>query len=89
MFRKKMKSMRTLITRHIPLVCLSGLLLLLGACTKDDSGRAEPTGTLQLNLTGQRYGQQDDRIFCVLLYLRGSCDVCNGTTVSKALQYQC
>lgn len=51
MFRKKMKSMRTLITRHIPLVCLSGLLLLLGACTKDDSGRAEPTGTLQLNLT--------------------------------------
>ena len=46
MFRKKMKSMRTLITRHIPLVCLSGLLLLLGACTKDDSGRAEPTGTL-------------------------------------------
>ena len=23
------------------------------------------------------------------LYLRGSCDVCNGTTVSKALQYQC
>ena len=51
MFRKKMKSMRTLITRHISLVCLSGLLLLLGACTKDDSGRAEPTGTLQLNLT--------------------------------------
>jgi hypothetical protein len=51
MFRKKMKSMRTLITRHIPLICLSGLLLLLGACTKDDSGRAEPTGTLQLNLT--------------------------------------
>ncbi|MFQ9504945.1 MAG: DUF4493 domain-containing protein [Alistipes indistinctus] len=43
--------MRTLITRHISLVCLSGLLLLLGACTKDDSGRAEPTGTLQLNLT--------------------------------------
>ena len=51
MFRKKMKSMKTLITRHISLVCLSGLLLLLGACTKDDSGRAEPTGTLQLNLT--------------------------------------
>ena len=41
MFRKKMKSMRTLITRHISLVCLSGLLLLLGACTKDDSGRAD------------------------------------------------
>ena len=51
MFRKKMKSMRTLINRHIPLVCLSGLLLLLGACTKDDSGRSEQTGTLQLNLT--------------------------------------
>ena len=27
-------------------------------------------------------------VLCVLLYLRGSRDVCDGTTVSKALQYQ-
>ncbi len=46
----KSNSVRTLFARYVPLICLSSLLLLLGACTKDYSEQSEQTGTLQLNI---------------------------------------